>query len=192
MVLDFDSKKKKELVAVNEKLVSYLKPHQFKGIKFMWDATFESVEMVRKGEKGGGCILAHCMGLGKTLQVIVYTHTIMTSKLLRNDVSRVMVCCPVNTIFNWISEFKKWLKGKLHVFDVLELVSAKNLMNKAYRLDEWYNEGGVLIMGYDMFRTLSNEKNKKYKGRMKEIFQKTLVDPGKFLLFFIFEYQIEI
>lgn len=41
---------------------------QFKGIKFMWDATVESVEML-KSRPGSGCILAHCMGLGKTLQV---------------------------------------------------------------------------------------------------------------------------
>ena len=41
---------------------------QAKGVKFMWDSCFESVKMAEKGP-GGGCILAHCMGLGKTLQV---------------------------------------------------------------------------------------------------------------------------
>jgi transcriptional regulator ATRX len=34
----------------------------------MWDALFESVERAKKN-KGSGCILAHCMGLGKTMQV---------------------------------------------------------------------------------------------------------------------------
>jgi hypothetical protein len=34
----------------------------------MWDACFESLKQVEK-TKGSGCILAHCMGLGKTFQV---------------------------------------------------------------------------------------------------------------------------
>lgn len=43
---------------------------QAQGIKFMWDSCFESVKEARKSA-GSGCILAHCMGLGKTLQVII-------------------------------------------------------------------------------------------------------------------------
>lgn len=34
----------------------------------MWDACFESLKQIEK-TTGSGCILAHCMGLGKTLQV---------------------------------------------------------------------------------------------------------------------------
>lgn len=34
----------------------------------MWDCCCESVKKVEKSS-GSGCILAHCMGLGKTLQV---------------------------------------------------------------------------------------------------------------------------
>ncbi|XP_047739112.1 transcriptional regulator ATRX isoform X2 [Hyalella azteca] len=177
LVLDFDPETKEELVSVNSKLVPLLKPHQVKGIKFMWEATCESLERCEK-EAGSGAILAHCMGLGKTLQVIVFLHTLLTCKALHKHMRRVLVLCPVNTVYNWVSEFKKWLKGKLLPFDVIELISAKDLWNRAYRLDEWHKESGVCIMGYDMFRTLSNEKNKKYKGKMKEIFQKTLVNPG--------------
>lgn len=43
---------------------------QANGIKFMWDACFESAKRIKK-DRGSGCILAHCMGLGKTLQVSI-------------------------------------------------------------------------------------------------------------------------
>jgi len=37
-------------------------------VKFMWNCCAESLERL-KSDEGSGCILAHCMGLGKTLSV---------------------------------------------------------------------------------------------------------------------------
>lgn len=48
---------------------------------------------------------------------------------------------------------------------------------RAYKVTDWYNEGGVLIMGYDMFRNLSNEKGRVPK-RIRTQFLKGLIDPG--------------
>lgn len=71
------------------------------------------------------------------------------------------------------------VKNLCHFLQKLQFYySAKDLWGRAYRLDDWWKEGGICIIGYNMFRNLSNEKNKRYKGKMKEIFQKTLVDPG--------------
>lgn len=68
--MDFDEKTKEPLVEVDKTLVKKLKPHQGKGVKFMWDACFESLKRINsKSGQGSGCILAHCMGLGKTFQV---------------------------------------------------------------------------------------------------------------------------
>lgn len=44
-------------------------------VEFMWDCIVESVDKLKNKQdcnqiaNGNGCILAHCMGLGKTLSV---------------------------------------------------------------------------------------------------------------------------
>lgn len=109
LVLDFDLETKEELVKVDEGLVQHLKPHQVDGIKFMWDACFESVERIAGGHEGGGCILAHCMGLGKTLQIVTLVQTLLAHREQTN-VKSVLVICPVSTVLNWCREFEQWLE----------------------------------------------------------------------------------
>lgn len=44
---------------------------QVQGVEFLWQSVFETLEHA-KNHPGSGSIIAHCMGLGKTLQVIIF------------------------------------------------------------------------------------------------------------------------
>lgn len=65
--LDYDTETK-EFVTVHSQIVGQMKQHQVDGVKFMYDSCFVGVDHIETFP-GSGCILAHCMGLGKTLQV---------------------------------------------------------------------------------------------------------------------------
>ncbi|XP_024877012.1 transcriptional regulator ATRX-like isoform X1 [Temnothorax curvispinosus] len=173
LVLDFDTETKKELVTVHEELVKRLKPHQAQGIKFMWDACFESLERV-KTTSGSGCIIAHCMGLGKTLQVIALTHTLLTHE--ETNIKTVLIVCPLSTVLNWLNEYNTWLKD-LDDIEVYELTKFKKNFERKYQLQRWQRTGGVMIIGYEMFRNLTGP-NKNIRKGMKEAILECLVDPG--------------
>lgn len=176
LVLDEDEETKEPLVQVHRNLVTKLKPHQVDGVQFMWDCCCESVRKIEKSS-GSGCILAHCMGLGKTLQVVTFLHTIMLCEKL--NFSTALVVCPLNTVLNWLNEFSKWQEGLTdeESLEVTELATVKRPQERAYALQRWQEDGGVMIIGYEMYRNLTQGRNIKSK-KLKETFQKTLVDPG--------------
>lgn len=95
LILELDKKTNEPLIEVSPKLVHQLKPHQCDGIRFLWNNVFESIDAIENKKQGNGCILAHCMGLGKTLQVISFIHTIFNYDKITN-VRTCLVLCPIN------------------------------------------------------------------------------------------------
>ncbi|CAG5036176.1 unnamed protein product [Parnassius apollo] len=160
--LEYDFEGHCPVVTIHPFFTKVMKAHQYEGVKFMWDACFESLAMIEAGHPGGGCILAHCMGLGKTLQVLALLHTVLTHP--RVGMQRVLVCCPLSTVLNWVDEIHKWigpvtnklksrnLKRRMQVFELSKL---KKTYERAYQLEDWYNGGGIFIIGYELFRNLS-------------------------------------
>ncbi|KAK5912518.1 hypothetical protein CesoFtcFv8_002381 [Champsocephalus esox] len=149
-------------------LAKAVKPHQVGGIRFLYDNLIESLERY-KTSSGFGCILAHSMGLGKTLQVISFTDI-----LLRNTEAHTVLCIvPVNTLQNWLTEFNLWLPPQEALYPDTDPAvitgrtfrvhilndEHKTTMARAKVVEDWSREGGVLLMGYEMYRLLSMKKS---------------------------------
>lgn len=163
-------------------LAPIVKPHQIGGIRFLFDNVVESVGRFDTSS-GFGCILAHSMGLGKTIQVVSFVDI-----LLRHTTARKVLCItPINTIQNWLAEFDKWVPAPEAVPQ--NLVDSGQvrprsyhvyLLNDMYRstparaelILDWHKKGGVLLMGYEMYRMLALKKvvrpNKRRRSPKKE------------------------
>ena len=85
-------------------LARTVKPHQIGGIRFLCDNIIESLSQ-HKRSQGFGCILAHSMGLGKTIQVVSFCDVFLRATQSHN----ILCIVPINTIQNWVAEFNLWL-----------------------------------------------------------------------------------
>ncbi|KAI5790249.1 hypothetical protein EDC01DRAFT_788515 [Geopyxis carbonaria] len=160
------------IIVVPEALSDLLMPHQIEGIRFLW------AQLVQTGTNQGA-LLAHTMGLGKTLQVIAFLYTLAQAgasedpkvhgqipQHLRN--SRTIVLCPPGLVENWVDEFVKWVPAEPLVENepvwkylgrVIYWDSQMSIKNKLNRLTQWSNEGGVLVIGYQLFRNMTTGKS---------------------------------
>lgn len=184
IVLKSDGKKQRKTF-VHSEITKHLKTHQIDGIKFMFQNCYE---------QNSGCILAHCMGLGKTLQVISLLHALINSR--EYETNKILVLCPISTIMNWKEEAVRWLgpiKGHRE-FQIIELeqkeyvdmrnyyhsynhfqLGISNLLfsdinRKISCLQKWSQCGNdapasCLIMGYEAFRNLVNFHTSKANGK---------------------------
>lgn len=153
LVLDFDEKTKEPLISVDRKLVKKLKPHQGSGVKFMWDTCFETIHRSQKNKAGSGCILAHCMGLGKTLQVVTLAHTLL-SHSEDTLVEKVLVICPLSTVLNWVNEFKMWLRQCADNKDI-EIFEISKYIKQNYIKTSLFTKYSFLFTTLDTNKTMN-------------------------------------
>lgn len=172
LILEQDSDTKEVLVEVRHSLLERIMPHQRQGIKFLYDACVESLERLRSGQKSGA-ILAHCMGLGKTVQVIAFLDALLCVE--ESGIRRVIILAPVNTLHNWRNEFEKWISYDQCDYR-LYMLTDTSVGRRLQKLLRWFQGGGLLFLGYDMYRNLAQGKRMKKKRR--EDFQRFLLDPG--------------
>ena len=164
VLINISEKNPEEPVHVAESIQNVIKPHQIGGVRFLYDNIIESPSTFQKSQ-GFGCILAHSMGLGKTLQVVTFSEVFLRATSGRY----VLIIVPINTLQNWNGEFKQWLPHepfKVHLVSD----SLKTITQRAAVISKWRAEGGVLLMGYELFRLLAGTKaqQKKKKANKKK------------------------
>ena len=182
-VLDSDNNRKNTKITVAKPIANVLKDHQKKGIHFLWntvctDLKFTADKTALESKEIQGGVLAHNMGLGKSLQVIALVHTLLKHPLLVRDksriISRVLLVVPVNTLANWGMEFDHWVNdkkiGEIQLCDLNAV--AKD--NREFYVKSWYNKGGVLLVSFDSYARIS----KMYGNSDDNIFRSALVSPG--------------
>lgn len=156
-------------VLLDQHIARRIKPHQETGVQFIWRELVED-------KKQQGCLLAHTMGLGKTMQVISFLVTLaqcnasarpevraLVPKKLRSG--RVLILCPASLVENWYDELMIWtppnsLPGSER--DVLGRVykSSGSRNIKIQTVRNWQRRApAVLIIGYESLRSLLTGKS---------------------------------
>ena len=121
---------------LSTELTAIAKPHQKEGIQFCLDNLMQD----------RGCILAHSMGLGKTL-----TSLMLVEALKPAGVSLVLLLSPLNVRVSWKDELEKWQALDVDFFPVKDRASLGATMTM------WKRAGGILNLTYELFINVASE-----------------------------------
>ncbi|TEA19333.1 Protein CHROMATIN REMODELING 20 [Colletotrichum sidae] len=146
------------LIYVNADIGRRIKDHQIKGVRFMWN------QIVCDAKVRQGCLLAHTMGLGKTMQVITFLTAIAEAsqsqdESIRSQIpedlrrSKTLILCPSLLVNNWDDELLTWAPHRL-LGQLYKIEAATPEGERLPIIRQWDQQGGVMIIGYDLFRRL--------------------------------------
>ncbi|KAK5083155.1 hypothetical protein LTR05_007038 [Lithohypha guttulata] len=141
-----------------------VKEHQVEGIQFIWR------ELIMD-PKHQGCLLAHTMGLGKTMQVISFLVTLAranqaSGESIRNLIpnhlrgKKALVICPASLVDNWYDETLMWTPpSDPDLLGALYRVSGSRPV-KVRTVVEWNTNPGILIISYESLKSLLKPSRK--------------------------------
>jgi SNF2 family DNA or RNA helicase len=107
-------------------------------------------------------MLAHYMGLGKSLTTITVLHTALKCPSLLSSATRkplfhtVLLLAPANTLANWEAEVKKWT-GQLNAPLTILNLSKIQAGYRPKELKQWKRDGGLLVMSDSLFLRLASD-----------------------------------
>ena len=166
-------------IFLHEHIGKRVKPHQVEGIQFMW-------REIIADPKQQGCLLAHTMGLGKTMQVISLLVTIALSAKsedvrIRDQVpqhlknTKTLILCPPSLIDNWHDELIMW-RPYPDVLGKLYKIQTQERLARLHRISQWAKNGGVLIVSYEMLRRFISNDGKKLSDEEHAQVQRDLLE----------------
>eukprot|EP00833_Pecoramyces_ruminatium_P018797 jgi/Orpsp1_1/1192829/evm.model.d7180000096201.1 len=149
-----------------------LKEHQIEGIRFLWKNIIDYKR---------GCIFAHAMGLGKTLQIISFLVTLKQTYLSKAikipkilTTGRIMIIVPASLLKNWEEEFIKWMPENQP--DILgNIYTIQDGLKRLNTLKKWYDEGGILLLSYSNYRSCLSIKN---DNNLSQLYKFYFQNPG--------------
>ena len=153
-------------VRLQPALGAQLKPHQLSGARFLFDNVCVSCASLRAGREGMGALLAHSMGLGKTLTAISLIDALLTSAPLREAARAggvagfrtVLVVAPATVLQNWCDEAEKWSERAKMSYFYYHVKAEQPLKKRIATLREWARDGGVAVIGYEALLALVKGK----------------------------------
>ncbi|KAI1102981.1 hypothetical protein F4804DRAFT_353275 [Jackrogersella minutella] len=150
-------------IYVHPEIARRIKEHQVGGVRFMWNQIVDSVTKQ-------GCLLAHTMGLGKTMQII--TLLVAISQAARSDdptissqippglrESKTLILCPPALIDNWMDELLLWAPEDHGLGEFFKVHQATSQAKRLANITTWDARGGILICGYNLFKSLYNDED---------------------------------
>lgn len=176
-------------IYVNNHIAKRIKKHQVEGVRFLWN----QIVAITDEKSMQGCLLAHTMGLGKTMQTITLLVAIAEASRSNDPsvssqipeslrTSRTLILCPPSLVNNWMDELLVWVPdsmlGELRKVDS----SIKYLPQRLKTIIDWNEDGGVLVIGYEMFRDLVNYKSKNISDAEHELVSKILLESPNIII----------
>ncbi|KAI1094421.1 hypothetical protein F5B19DRAFT_56831 [Rostrohypoxylon terebratum] len=148
-------------IYVHPEIAQRIKEHQVAGVRFMWNQIVDSASKQ-------GCLLAHTMGLGKTMQIITFLVAIAEAahsddptissqipKSLRE--SKTLIICPPSLLNNWMDELLVWAPEGHKLGDFFMLDHSSTDKQRLASITAWDDRGGILLIGYHLLKNITSD-----------------------------------
>lgn len=158
LIINESKQDDQSFIYITRKIGERIKDHQIKGVRFLWN------QIILNADLRQGCLLAHTMGLGKTMQVITLLVAIAEASHSDNEsikaqipidlrTSQSLIICPAGLVINWLEEINVWSPEGI-LGDVVSVDSAQSKSVQISMIEDWAKFGGVLVMGHEMFKRM--------------------------------------